>query len=305
MLGELYSFLVDLCQVRIERTGHRVLRRNLIHTVRYDSQCIGIQRHIGQQNQHLLVFLYGEILGSCKSHIRNQQTLYGGVLGRVHERNNTVQHAGVGKYILEVQVVIVGQTHTAQDDLVHLCTQGYVGHDLVVGLVGVCEERNLLTGHQRIIQVNTGNTGSNQFGWLFTTYRVYRRSANLDFLTFDSRSAIDWFAVGVKETSCQLVANLQRGSLAQEYHFGVGRNTFRTLEHLQGYLITHDFHHLSQFAVHGGQFVVTNAFGFQRTGCLCNGGNLCVDFLKSFCHISCYLFIYTFYLFSFHAVSHL
>ena len=42
------------------------------------------------------------------------------------------------------KVVIVAQAHAAEDDLVHVGSQGHVGHDLVVRLVRISEERDLL-----------------------------------------------------------------------------------------------------------------------------------------------------------------
>ena len=39
---KLYGFLVNLGQIGIQRTGHGVLRRNLIHTVGHDGQRVGV-----------------------------------------------------------------------------------------------------------------------------------------------------------------------------------------------------------------------------------------------------------------------
>ena len=58
-------------------------------------------------------------------------------------------------------------------------------------LVGIGEERNLLTGNQCIVQVDTCDTGCNQLGRLFTPYRVYRRPSDRYLLPFDLRSSVD------------------------------------------------------------------------------------------------------------------
>ena len=42
-------------------------------------------------------------------------------------------------------VVVVGQSHTTQDNLICLSTESHVSHHLVVWLVRVCEEWNLLS----------------------------------------------------------------------------------------------------------------------------------------------------------------
>ena len=170
---ELYSFFVNFSQIRIQRTRHRILRRNLIHTVRHNSQRIGIRSHIGQQYQYFLVMFYGKIFSRSQCHIWNQQTFYRRVFCRIHKADDTVQRTCIREYILKVEVVIVCHTHTTQNNLVCLCTQSYVRHYLVKRLVRVCKERNLLPGYQRIVQVDTGNTRSNQFRRLFTTYRIH------------------------------------------------------------------------------------------------------------------------------------
>ena len=82
---ELYRFFVDLSQVGIERTRHRVFRRDLVHTVRHDSQSIGIRSHVGEEHKYLLVFLYSEIFGSCKRHVRNEKTLDRRIFGSIHK----------------------------------------------------------------------------------------------------------------------------------------------------------------------------------------------------------------------------
>ena len=170
---ELHRLFVNLRQIRIERTRHRVFGRNLIHTVGYDSQRIGVAGHIGQQYQYFLVIVYGEVFGSSQCHIRNQQTFYRRIFRRIHEAHNTVESTSVGEYILKVEVVIVRHTHTAQNDLICFSTQCHVCHHLIERLVGVGEERNLLTGYQCVIQVDTGNTRCNQFRRLFTAHRIH------------------------------------------------------------------------------------------------------------------------------------
>ena len=47
--------------------------------------------------------------------------------------------------MLEEEIVIIRKSHASEYDLVHIRTEGNVGHHLVVRLVRVCEERNLLS----------------------------------------------------------------------------------------------------------------------------------------------------------------
>ena len=96
------------------------------------------------------MLLHSEVLGSRQCHIWNQQSLHGGVLGGVHEGDDAVEGTGLGERVLEEVVVVVGHTHAAEDNLIDLGAQGHHSHNLVEGLVGVCEERNLLSGDEGV-----------------------------------------------------------------------------------------------------------------------------------------------------------
>ena len=109
------------------------------------------------------MFLHCKILCGGKRHVRDQESLNRRVLGRVDERDDVVEHASVGEDVLEIEVVVVGQTHTAEDDLICLCTECYVSHHLVVRLIRVCEEWDLLSGNEGVVQVNTCDTGCDEF----------------------------------------------------------------------------------------------------------------------------------------------
>ena len=119
---ELHRLFVNLRQVRVKWSRHRVFRRNLVHTVGYDCQRIGIARHIGQQYQHFLIIIYCKIFSSSQCHIRNQQTFYRRVFGRIHETHDTVERTGIREHILKIQVVIIRHTHTAEDNLIRFST---------------------------------------------------------------------------------------------------------------------------------------------------------------------------------------
>ena len=286
---ELHRLFVYLRQVRIKGPRHGVLRRNLVHTVGHDGERIGVGSHIRQQHQHLFIIVHSEIFGSRQCHIRNQQTLYRRILGGIHKADDTVERTGIGEYVLEVKVVIVRHTHTAKDNLVSLRTQSHIRHHLVERLVGVGKERNLLSGHQRIVQVDTCNTGCNQFRRLLTAHRIHRRTANFHLLTFNGRTTVDGVAKGVEEASGKLLAHFDCRSLAQEYYLCIGGNTFRTLKHLQSHFVAGNLHHLGQLAVYGRQLVIPHSGCLQRTRSFRNLSNLGIYFLKCFC---CHLFIY-------------
>jgi len=232
-VGQLHGLFVDLRKVRIERTGHRVLRRNLVHAVRHDGQGIGVQGHVREQHQHLLALVDGEVLGGGKRHVGNEQTLHGRILGRVDERHDAVERAGVLEDRLEVQKVVVRKAHAAQDDLVGLGAQGHVGHHGVVGLVGVGEEGDLLPRHDRIIEVDAGDARGNQLRRLDAPEGIHRRTADLAGLALDDLAALERFAVGIEETPREVVRNAQLGRLAVEDDLGVGGQALGSGENLQ------------------------------------------------------------------------
>ena len=109
-------------------------------------------------------------------------------------------------------LTIPGTTNTAQDNLVGPSTQGNHRHYLIERLVGVGKKRNLLSGYQRIVQVDTGNTRSDQLGRLLTTNRVHRRTTDFDIFTFGNGTAIDRITIRIEETAGQLVAHFQSGA---------------------------------------------------------------------------------------------
>ena len=224
-----------------------------------------------------------KIFSSSQCHIRNQQTFYRRIFSGIHETDDTVECTSIREHILEIEVVVVGHTHTTQDNFVSFGTESHIRHYLVERLVRVSKERNLLTGHQRIVQVDTCNTGSNQFRRLLTTNRVHRRTTDFDFLTFNVRTTVNRITERIEETASQLFAHLQAWRLAQEHHFGIGRNTFCTLEYLQCHFIAHDLYHLGQLTIYSSQFIIAYTCRLQRTSSLGNLTNLGIYLLKSFC----------------------
>ena len=142
---ELHGLLVDLGEIRVKGSRHGVLGRDLVHTVGHDRESVSVEGHIREEHEHLLVLVHCEVLGGGKGHVRNQKPLDWRVFGRVDETDDPVEGSGALERLAEEEVVIVRQTHTAEDDLVHVGSQGHVGHHLVVRLVRVGEERNLLS----------------------------------------------------------------------------------------------------------------------------------------------------------------
>ena len=127
-----------------------------------------------------------------------------------------VKRAGGLEGVAEEQVVVVRQTHSAEDDLVHVGPERHIGHDLVIGLVGVGEEGNLLSGYDGVVQVDAGDSRRDDLGGLAALVRVHGWAADLALLAFDLGAAVDGLAVGVEEASCELVAHDERRGSSEE-----------------------------------------------------------------------------------------
>ena len=280
--GQLHRLLVDFGKVGIQGTGHGILRGDLVHTVADYGQGVSVQRHVRQQYEHFLVLVNGKVLRRRKGHVGDEQTLHGRILGRVHEGNDAVQCAGVLEGVTEEQVVVVAQSHSSQDDLVHVCAEGDLCHNLVVWLVGVREEGDLLAGHERVVKVDAGDTCGDKLAGLAAFVRVHGRAAGLALLSFDLGTAVDGLAVGVEETAGQLLAHLEGRGSAEERHFRVRGHALGTGEHLQGYAVAVGLYHLRQLAVYAGKLVVGYALGVQGHGGLGYGLQLRVSFLVCF-----------------------
>ena len=151
-------------------------------------------------------------------------------------------------------------------------------------MVGVGEEWDLLPRHKGVVQIDASDTRGDEFRGLLTSYGIHRWTANLHFPTLNLGAAIDGVSIGVEEASRQLLAHLQRGSLAKEDNFRIGRDAARALKYLQGHVVAHNLHYLSQLAVDGRKLVISDTLRFKGDGGLRNLAYLGVYLLKSCSH---------------------
>ena len=146
------------------------------------------------------------------------------------------------------------------------------------------QEGNLLTRDERVVEVDAGNTRGDEFAGLLTANGVHRGATNFHLFAFNLRSAVDGLTISVEEASCQLVADLEGRTLAEEHNLCVGRDTASSFEHLQRHIVTDYLHHLCQLAVDGCQLIVADTFRLERTGSLRYLAYLCIYFLKCCTH---------------------
>ena len=191
--------------------------------------------------------------------------------------------------MLEVEVVVIGKTHTSEYDLVHVGTQGHLGHHIIVWLVGVREERNLLSGHESVVEVDAGYARRDDLARLTSLVRVHGRTAYLSDFALHLRTAVDRMSVCVEEASGKPLAHLQHRRLAEESDGCIGRDAFGSGENLERYQIALGLDDLRKSAVHNGKLIVGHTLRAQGNRSLGDGFQLCVCFLICLiCHCSGY-----------------
>ena len=101
--------------------------------------------HVREEDEHLLVLVHCEIFGCGEGHVRDEEPFHRRLFRGVDEADDLVKGAGPFEFMSEIQIVVVGKSHAAENYLVHICPQGHLGHHIVVRLVRVGEERDLLS----------------------------------------------------------------------------------------------------------------------------------------------------------------
>ena len=76
------------------------------------------------------------------------------------------------KHVFEVEIVIVLESHSAEDDHVDFRLHRDPGKELVVRLAGDREDRQFLGFNKRVEQVDHRNTGTDHILWKNTLRRV-------------------------------------------------------------------------------------------------------------------------------------
>jgi hypothetical protein len=135
------------------------------------SQGVGVGRHVSENNQHVHFFFVSQVLSSGESKSGSDNSFDGGIVGQVHEEDDTVH----GAVDLEVSLEETGSfhvdSHSSEDNSevvigmivdVLLLDEGSLstnlGTDFVVRKTGSGEKRNLLTSGDGVHDINSGDT---------------------------------------------------------------------------------------------------------------------------------------------------
>ena len=80
------------------------------------------------------------------------------LLSGVHETND-LSNAPADRMRFEEQIVVIGKAHSSENDFVHVRSKSDIRHNFVIRLIRISEERNLLSRHDSVVQVDARNSG--------------------------------------------------------------------------------------------------------------------------------------------------
>ena len=166
--------LVNGGKIGVHVTGVTTAARNLLTGSGNLTEGIGVGRHVGKDDQDVKVVLVGKVLGGGKGETGGNDTLNGGIVGKVEEKGRALHGTG----FLEVGAEETGgfhvHAHGTEDDGEVLLVSidgvllldergltGNLGGDLIVGKTGGGEDGDLLSTGDRVHDVNGGDTGLN------------------------------------------------------------------------------------------------------------------------------------------------
>ena len=107
--------------------------------------------------------------------------------------------------IAEEQVVVVFESHAAEDDDVDFRLHGDAGEQLVIGFAGDREDRDLLGFDEGVEQVDHGNPGTDHVAGNHAFGRIDRGPADIDQVIGDFGAVIARPAAAVEDTAQQII----------------------------------------------------------------------------------------------------
>eukprot|EP01084_Bolivina_argentea_P071534 130022_1 len=145
--------LVDASQIGVHVTGETTTAGHLLTGGGHLTQGIGVGRHVGQDDQHVLTAIVGQVLGGGQGQTGGHDTLNGGIVGQVQEEHGLLHGTVLLELATEETGSLLVDTHSGEDDaeillLALLLDQTGLAHnlggDLVMGETGTGEEGDLL-----------------------------------------------------------------------------------------------------------------------------------------------------------------
>uniref|UniRef100_A0A182QVN8 Uncharacterized protein n=1 Tax=Anopheles farauti TaxID=69004 RepID=A0A182QVN8_9DIPT len=180
---------VDGGQIGVHVTGETTTSGHLLTGSRHLTQRLGVRRHVGKDDQHVLLALVRQELGGGQGQTRRNDTLDGRIVGQVQEQAHVLHRTVLFEVLLEETGRLHVHTHSGEHDgkvvlvliqhrLTRLLHQTGLTTDLggnfVVRQTGGREDRNLLSTGNRVHHIDGGDTGLDHFLRIDTRPRVDR-----------------------------------------------------------------------------------------------------------------------------------
>ena len=230
-VAEVHGLFIAGRQTAVQVAGVTAVGGHLFHGDGHFLLGVGVVGHIRQQHQHPLSG-QRELLRHGQRHIRHQCAFHGGVRGGVNEHHRAAHGAALFQRVPEEQIVVVFQSHAAQHDHVHLRLHGDAGQQLVIGLAGHGEDRQLLALHQRVEHVDHGDAGADHLVGYDTLGRVHGGAADGDHVLRQGRAVVTGHTRAVEDAAQQVVGEGHHHRAAQKTDRIRGADALGSAEHL-------------------------------------------------------------------------
>src|SRR6056297_2963627 len=233
--------LVDPREVGVHVAGIAAAAGNLLARAADLAKRLAVVRHVGQDDQHMVVVLVREVLRGRQRHARGEDPLDRGVVRLVQEQHRPRQSAGPLELLREEGQLSLRDAHRGEHhgELALLADHGRLTRDLRGQLVGrqarSGEDRQLLAADQADQRVDRADAGLDELLGLPPRDGVDRRAADRQPLVGDDLGqAVDRLADSVEAASDHLLADAEAGDVLDQADRGRGEVDARgLLEHLE------------------------------------------------------------------------
>ena len=164
----------------------------------------------------------------------------------MHEHDRPDQGALVLEGVAEEEIVVVFQSHAAEDDDVDLGLHGDAGKKFVVRFAGDGEDRQLLGFDERVEDVDHGNAGTDHVARDDTPGRVDGGAADVIGFALKGRASVAGLSAAVEDAAQEVVAEGDLHVAAKELDLVVGGDAPGAREDLQRDEVVRDLDDLGQ-----------------------------------------------------------
>ena len=197
------------------------------------------------------------------------------------EHHGAGEGAGLVERVAEVEVVVVLEAHAAEDDHVRLGLQRDARQQLVVGLAGLGEDRELLRLDERVEDVDHRDVRAHHVARDDALGGVDGRAADVDEVVAEGGALVARVAAAVEDAAEQVVGEGDLHRAAEEADARVGRDAAGAGEDLERDVLAVDLDDLGERrdAAGGdlGELVVGDAGGAEGDDAAGAGVDAVVD----------------------------